>query len=301
MTKQQVDFTVKEHGFCGSYYNGTKHTDKAIIYMSGAGVGRKMTVSTGKFLINEGYNVLVLGFYKWKGLPKEMHSIPVEYVENAIRWLKSEASIEKVGLMGTSTDAGYTLLCASLLTELDLIIASSPFDYVMEGPTSTFKRAHKSFYTWQGKDYPYTETTVLDAGVFSVLKKARKDPAYGLSRGMRYLYDQVEYKNPDARIKVENSRADILLLASENDDMWPADVAIRRIECILKENIYSHRFEAIIYEKGSHAIGSDWKFNPIVWWAIKQIIPTEKIYPKECKAAREDSMKQIIKFIEAWN
>ncbi len=33
----------------------------------------------GRFLRKAGYNVLVLGFYLWEGLPKELVSIPVDY------------------------------------------------------------------------------------------------------------------------------------------------------------------------------------------------------------------------------
>lgn len=47
-----------------------------------------------KFLRDAGYNVLVLGFYMWKGLLDTLVSIPVDYAEKAVHWLKKEKKIK---------------------------------------------------------------------------------------------------------------------------------------------------------------------------------------------------------------
>lgn len=43
-----------------------------------------------------GYNVLVLGFYMWEGLPDALVSIPVDYAERAVHWLEDEKKIQSV-------------------------------------------------------------------------------------------------------------------------------------------------------------------------------------------------------------
>ncbi|WP_026497933.1 hypothetical protein [Butyrivibrio sp. WCD2001] len=48
----------------------------------------------------------------WKGLPKELVSIPIDYVEKAVKWLKEEKGINKIAMTSASTGAGYTLLAA---------------------------------------------------------------------------------------------------------------------------------------------------------------------------------------------
>ena len=69
--------TLEKNGFIGIYYEGTKSPEKAVIAAGGASCDEKTSVSMCRYLRNAGYNVLVLGFYLWKGLPKELVSIPV--------------------------------------------------------------------------------------------------------------------------------------------------------------------------------------------------------------------------------
>ena len=86
--------TLENNGFIGIWYEGTKSPEKAIIAAGGASCGEKTSVSMCRYLRNAGYNVLVLGFYLWKGLPKELVSIPVDYVEKAVKWMKEEKGIK---------------------------------------------------------------------------------------------------------------------------------------------------------------------------------------------------------------
>ena len=119
---------------------------------------------------------------------------------------------------------------------------------------------------------------------------------------MRFGYDYMtKYLNPDSRIKVENCNADILFLAAKDDDCWPSDVAVPRMLKVLEDSNYPHRVESKIYDKASHALvdGID-AFSGMTKFLFKKIIPAEKNYPAECEAARQDSLKRIIKFIEEW-
>ena len=136
--------TLEKDGFEGIYFPGTKSPEKAIIAAGGASCNEKTSISMSRFLRNAGYNVLVLGFYYWKGLPKDLVSIPVDYVEKAIAWLKKEKGVKGVGMTAASTGAGYTLLAASLIPEIGCIIPVVPFDHVMEGTTNSFRRLGRS-------------------------------------------------------------------------------------------------------------------------------------------------------------
>lgn len=300
---KEIICTLEEEGFRAHYYPGNKETNKAIIVVGGASCNEKTSIAMSGYLRREGYNVLVLGFYLWKGLSKNLAGIPIDYAEKAVRWLKEKQKIEKIAMTGASTGAGYTLNCAVRIPEITCVIAVVPFDYVGEGTNPQNKRLHCSVYTYHGEDVPYTETPFLDKGMINWLREAKKAEGYGLSRFMRYGYDHGASAgpNPESRVKVENMNADVLLLAVENDDCWPSEVATRRMMKIFEENNYQHRYEAKIYEKASHALTdgmSEMGFMSKA--AIKFIIPAEKKYPKECEEARQDSFKRIIKFIEEW-
>ena len=62
----------------------------AIISVGGASCDEKTSIAMLGFLRKAGYNILVLGFYMWKGMTKNLVSIPIDYVENAVNWFKCE-------------------------------------------------------------------------------------------------------------------------------------------------------------------------------------------------------------------
>jgi BAAT / Acyl-CoA thioester hydrolase C terminal. len=157
--------TLNEHGFVGLYFPGTHSHEKAVIAAGGASCDEKTSVSMCRYLRKAGYNVLVLGFYLWEGLPKDLVAIPVDYVENAVKWLKTEKGIRGIAMTAASTGAGYTLLAASLIPEIGCVIPVVPYDYVPAGTIQrglAFQEAHRSQYTWHGKDLPYTPIEILD-------------------------------------------------------------------------------------------------------------------------------------------
>lgn len=295
-----IELGLKENGFFGYFKEGTKHHEKAMICMSGADGSKEFALLSGQEIWNMGYSVLVLGFIKWEGLPKEICLIPVEYVENAVEWLRSKegGKIKKIGIQGASTGAQYAFLCASLCPEISCVIAASPFDYVMEFVDGKFRRTGKSTYMYQGEEIAFSPAVLLDKSIPGLLWKCATDKHYGLKRMLRFYYDN----NPlteEGRIRVENMKADVLLLASENDDCWPSEVSVRRVDAILRNVEYPYRVKSVIYEKGSHAIGgmlNDEKMRK----RMKKILPAEKKYPAECEEARVDSMKQIEAFLAEW-
>ena len=100
--------TLERDGFTALWYPGRISPEKAIIAVGGASCDERTSVLMSRFIREAGYNVLVLGFYMWKGLPKDLVSIPVDYAERAAKWLKEKKGISKIAMTGTSTGAGYT-------------------------------------------------------------------------------------------------------------------------------------------------------------------------------------------------
>ena len=298
--------TLENQGFAGIYFPGSRSPQKAIIAPGGASCDEKTSISMCRYLRQAGYNVLVLGFYLWEGLPKDLIRIPVDYVEKAVKWLKEEKGIQGIAMTSASTGAGYTLLAASLIPDIGCVIPVVPYDHVPEGTMQrglAFREAHRSQYTWHGQELPYTPINILDEkGMLWWINSARKAPGYGLRRFMRYGYDLLENRLlPQARIKVENMHADVLFLAVRDDDAWPSDAAVPRMLKVLEENHYPYRVQWHIYEKASHALtdGLD-EMGGYAKWALRHLLPAEKKYPQECEAARQDSFQRILRFLETW-
>ena len=291
------EYTLKQDGFRGIWFEGTTNRDKVIIYMGGAGCDEKVTLEMSQYLVKAGYSVLCLGFYLWKGLPNKMYNIPVEYVERAVAQLKQNG-FEKIALHGISTGAGYALLCSSLIPEISCTIAVVPYDYVMEGVAGTIFPKNCSVYTYKGKDIPYSKFPILHSNLLKELKKYFAIPKSERKGLMRYSYDTSEHAER-GRIKVENMNSDVLLLGVNNDDCWPSDMAVPRIRKVLEDNHYSHNIKAMVYEKGSHFIGCA-EVPQKLKKLMKTMFPNEKRFPSECREARVDSQKQILDFLNKW-
>lgn len=297
--------TLETEGFIADYFPGTKYPDKAIISVGGSYCDEKTSIAMSKYLRDAGYNVLVLGYYLWKGLGKEMVDIPIDYAEKAVHWLQNEKHISKIAMTGPSAGAGYTLLAASYIPDISCVVPVVPWDYVCEGNRQTAKGyvlSGHSQYSWHGEDVPCFHLK-MPWSMFGWLKAAKKTPGYGMARFMRFGYDYMEqHLDPNARIRVENMHADVLFLAVKNDDCWPSDVAVPRMVTVLEKAGYPYRVESHIYEKASHALtdGLD-SMTGSAKWMVKHMIPAEKKYPKECEEARQDSFKRILAFLERWN
>ena len=121
--------------------------------MHGSRMNEKHCLKDSEYLRKAGYSVLVLGFYFWKGMPKQMRAVPVDYVEKAVAELR-RSGFEKIGIHGISSGAAYALLCASLIPEISLVLSICPFDYVMEEPKIFGHPTGRSWFSYRGEDLP---------------------------------------------------------------------------------------------------------------------------------------------------
>lgn len=296
------------NGFEGYYYPCQSYSDCAVIVVGWAGSNEKMCKIQASVYMEAGFSVLTVGMYGWKGMSKILKSVPVEYIENAVEWLKSHGKT-KIAMAGISTGAGYTLLSASLIADISAVIAVSPFDYVMEAcippkySSKEFKTFGSSVYTWRGKDVSFSRWTISD-NYFDNVKKCFKNDEYGKKRLIRYIYDNNEILS-ESRIKIEDMHARALLLAADNDDMWPSEQTVCRAKQIFESNNYQYKVNTHIYPKASHILGVSFSKYPrimkfFVSVILRKSILAECMYPSECDTAREDSVEKIKSFLEDW-
>jgi hypothetical protein len=60
-----------------------------VIVLSGGGGG--IDEHRGAILASHGYAALSLGYFNVEGLPRGLVNIPLEYFENAIRWMRRQS------------------------------------------------------------------------------------------------------------------------------------------------------------------------------------------------------------------
>lgn len=301
--------TLEKEGFLGTFYPCAVPTEKAIILVGGSGEKRPFVEKRAQALRDEGFHVLALGYYLWAPLSAQTVGIPVDYVEKAAAYLKHDAPVHiaKIGMTGLSLGAEYALLCASYLPELSCVAAVSGFDFVVEGCKNMLWRQHRSYFTYHGADVPYAPAEAL-SHLPKTLWAWKKDSRYGAYAMNRFYYNECFPHRTDAsRIKVENIRGDILLLAPAYDDTWPSDAAVRRMMQVLDETRFPYRHEAVLYEKASHylavppaAMEMDEKSVDSTEKVLARLLTMEKKYPAECRAARRESWAKLVSFFKEW-
>ena len=196
---------------------------------------------------------------------------------------------------GDTLGAAYALLCASLIPEISLVLSICPFDYVMEEPKIFGKPTGRSWFSYHGNDYPCSLFTgQREKGFFGSLREYRRQDTEHQGEFLRSLYENATLTE-SSRIKVENMKADVLLIAPERDNEWPSPTAVWRMEQKLKDVAYPYRVKTVIYPHASHLLGT----NPPESW--KKAFPAEKKWPEECSASRKDCFEQEFRFLEEWS
>ena len=123
-----ISTTVAVNGFEGVLYSGDGTKNRVMIVMSGSNGGMKLTKAEALFYHKNGIPALALALFKTKQTGKFLDRVPVEYVENAIKWLK-EQGYQNIGIDGMSKGSEMALLSASMFSEISCVIARVPSYY----------------------------------------------------------------------------------------------------------------------------------------------------------------------------
>ena len=274
--------TVIQSGFEGELYTGDGTKDKVMIVMSGSNGGMGITRKEALFYHKNGIPSLALALFKTKQTGKFLDRVPVEYVENAIKWLK-EQGYQRIGIDGMSKGSEMALLSASMFSELSCVIARVPSYFVSEGLSGKGKSkgpSGTSCWSYKGKEIPYAP---YNQRAFDMLKMFREERELHIMR-----FNRDKNVTPETIFPVEKIKAPILLLSSKNDEVWPSYEASLYIEKRLQEQGFVYPVKHIAYEHMSHAM-----MTRIPWW-IKIVFKTERQYPKECKIERSNMAEELI-------
>jgi len=290
--------SVAANGCEGVWYTDGAPKKRCMIVNITFGGGSIFVKSLAKWLIVNNCDALGLTISGSKQTGKNQSEIPVEYVESAVQYLKDQG-YEKIGIMGLSLGSSMSMLAASLIPDLSLVISLSGFDRVFEGVLgmgTQYPSGHSSF-TWRGNEIPFQPFYLNKEEYLAAMKKAKEEhgEAYG-----RMLWDDSMAKevNEDAVIPVENIHGSILMLGSATDTCWDTAGAAERIEARLKEKGSEAQIKVKTYEHGVHFILPD--NVPLISLMCRMAFKEWKIHNAECKATRVDVRKQIEAQLRNW-
>ncbi|KZS38106.1 hypothetical protein AWE51_18850 [Aquimarina aggregata] len=216
--KRDNEFTIdriddfEKFGFIADYYPPNTDGNYAVVVLGGS-EGGKPTYLAEK-IVSLGYAVLSLAYFNFnKFLPSELEMIPLEYFENAKKWILSKNEIRKDGLIlaGWSKGAELALILSSRDQIYKGVVAIGPSSAVWPGIIKNWHRKPNSSWSINKKPLPFVS--------FVIQNEAPKKLVDLYMRSLQVLEDS--NKETIDFDKIQNP---VLLLSGSLDVIWPSEM-----------------------------------------------------------------------------
>ncbi|MEM7162222.1 MAG: acyl-CoA thioester hydrolase/BAAT C-terminal domain-containing protein [Bacteroidota bacterium] len=189
-----------------------------------------------------------LDYMGHEGLPMLLEEIPLEYFQEAIKWLKVRKGIRpnKVVLMGASRNAELSLLIASYFPEsVDGVIAYCPSSVSWSNTVHPFNSdLIKPSWTFEGEAIPFVPMQKFKGNESVHIET--------LEYWMKPLLDSsIAEENA---IRIERIKGPILLLSGRDDKVWPASFMSDMMAKRLIDSSFLFDFQNIQYDNAGHLI-----------------------------------------------
>ena len=250
------------------FYSPTKKSQKAIIMLGGSEGGKSWSRIRKpiELLVNRGYAILSLAYFKDEGLPDSLEEIPLEYFEKAFDWLSSQPGIVKdeYAILGGSKGAEAALLLGSRSSRVKAVIAFSPSSVIWQGiPVNRFELSQdpKSSWTDGGVALPFLaySSPISKWNLrFLNLNKMHTAALQETSRANK------------AAIQVEKIQGAVLLISGKRDRFWPAPEMSEQIMGRLKAHNFIYPHEHLALRGGHNQI----VMNKNSWRKISEFLST---------------------------
>lgn len=243
---------ISEQEFSGDLFYKEKSNNKTILILGGSDGNMRALALMAAPLASRGFNVLMVPFFASEGLPDKLEKIPLEYFEKIFEWIEKNeiTSTKEIFLHGTSKGGELALLLASRYKQIKKVVTVEPHAYCFQALDGIMNGNNVSSWAYKGDSIPYVE---VDNNIF--FKEQKNYIEKGLPFGFASTYKKCVEKatnREEARIKVENSQADILLIAGKEDNIWNSYDGCLEILANLEKNHYQYSVELLTYDKMGH-------------------------------------------------
>lgn len=261
----------------------------AILLLGGSdGSLREFRNVYARALAAKGYAVLYPGYYMTRENNRSFNMVPLETFDQALAWMKARPEIDanRIGIIGHSKGAEGALLIASRHPEIKAVVAAMPSDVVWQGFdfNSTDMSKFNSSWSEGGQPVPFVK--------YKLLSWYQWFSSDALSRMFRQSWDEAA-TYPNAAISVERMNAELLLICSGQDMIWPSCPMARAAK--QRFNTGGTRSASLlVYPEAGH-----WAFGP-----VDNLAPYDKALlgevggtAKSDMAARRDQWPKILDFL----
>ncbi len=277
-----IKTTVKNEGFHGRLYSKNLEKEKVVITITGSDGGIKNASIIANFYKQNGIDSLAVGFFKTKETPNSLALIPVEYILNAIIWLKKQG-YQKIGIDSLSKGSELALLTAIYCKDVSFMIMRSPSYFVSEGLTSKGQPSGTSCWSYKDIGIDFTGYKIRE---FDTKKEFFAHKELTLRK-----FNDDKVINRNSLIQINKISCPILMFSSLNDTVWESEKAANIIMKELNESnqkVSQHK----TYKYISHFM------LPKISFRMKMLFRIERKYSKKCKLTREEMNKTTLSWIE---
>ena len=284
--------------FVGAFYYSDNPNNKTVLLLGGSSGKLCFNMPMASLLASHGFNVLAVAYFSEPGLPKELVGIPLEYFDHVFDWLavNKYTKDKDLYLHCTSKGGELGLLLASQRPNIKKVAAVAPHAYCFQG--TSFTKAYAS-WTFQGKPLPYIPMKI--SGMMSyIIGCFIKNKPFGYANtyisGLAKASDETK---ANARIKVENAKADLLLFSSRQNNMWNTYDGCCEIIKTLEKSNYQFDYKHITYESAGEPFYAPYILPYEVYCPIK-IAPRLTFAsggtPEGNTEAQIDSWEKMLRF-----
>ena len=251
------DELVNDNGLSGRLFQPSGATEPlpALIVVGGSEGGIGSAEFRASWLAGYGYAALALAYFGAPGLPDDLDEIPLEYFETALDYLagRPDVDADRIGVVGGSRGGELALMLGTRFPQIDAVVAEVPSG-LRWGAVRTPSR---SGWSWQGAPLPYMSDDTGGMWAPEALPGGgtgyRSTPMFEVA-----MTDSAPATIAAATIPVEQGDAAYLLLAGDDDGVWPscalAQVAMDRL--IAAGHDQSHGDELFCFSGAGHHVAT---------------------------------------------
>lgn len=305
---KKLFFENNKDGFYGTYYINPNGANNAVIGLFGDDPNDFMAKCGAKWLHKNGVNVMCMS----PDVKNYSHvNYPLERIGTAIKWLKNNGN-KKIGIMGMSTAGMDSLAAASYFPDITLTFGLTPSDFIWQGFEQGEKDGCKewpipnaSTLSWEGKPLAYMPFVYEHPEYYHKIEEETKGSG-DITRSTHLFIDSEKAREhtEEEMIKVENIKGRLIIIGADDDSFWETGKYIRRMDKRFKERPHECKYDALVYEHGTHFVLPESMLRlalPIgLKFVLKFIFKAAKEYPNACEETRKDIDRRLSAAIKEW-
>lgn len=243
-------FPLRERGLVGTFFCYPESGPLPTVIVLGGSEGG-LRESNAALLASYGFNTLALAYFGIEGLPKELVNIPLEYIQNAIDWLRDNPKVDftKLGIFGTSKGGELALLSASMFPSIKAVVGYVPSGVVYPGIGHS--APGNSSWQFKGESLPFAFGEIPKEVTLEINRAMQS----GEPISWRKTYQWWAEGEKQAEIPVEDIQGPVLLISGGDDWLWPADLLSEKVITRLKEHNHPYTYEHINFPNAGHSFG----------------------------------------------